>query len=376
MAILDSTKIDYLYKKLGYGVADTTTSKSPSNESIASPLLIRGDIVWINSSSIPNTAPSANTSVVAVYTGNVAIKTTNDGTSPTNRTWLTSLTDWIGTEFGATYQPRVWAAPSATANAAATGTRLYPDGSGNNDAWFFDPQSGVLNFPDTNVPTAVTGNVIFIEGYRYISSKGLASLTSNTGNITFSASTISTNLTSANIYLVPTGNGIVQMSGNAVSIPSGNTALEQSGVPNGSIRYNTDISSPEFYNGNAWVSMTAQVSYQTFTGNGAGNTFPLTQSTTTGGVLVSLNGVQQTPGAAYTVANTSITFSEIPASTDTIDVRYIATGQTSGLNLIGNNVPASSSSSGIAGQVAYNSSYVYICVATNTWIRANIQNSF
>ena len=378
MAVTDAQKVDYLWKKVGFGVAktDTSANKSASNEANASPLLIRGDSMWVYSSLIPNTAPAANSAIVRVYTGTTAVQMVNDTTSTTNRTWVTNLSDWISTEFGSTYQPRMWAAPAGTANAAATGTRLFPDGSGNNDAWFFDPQAGLLNFNDTNVPTSVAGNVVFIEGYRYIGSKGILSVSSNTGNITFSGTTISSDLASANITLQPTGNGTVIMTGNAVAIPSGNTARQQSGVPAGSLRYNTDLVTPEYYTGNAWIPVTTSVSYQTFTGNGTGNTYPLNQTTTTGGVLVSLNGVQQTPGVAYTVSNASITFTETPETTDTVDVRFIAPGQTSGLNLIGNNVPASSSSYGVAGQVAYNSNFVYICVAANTWIRSNIVSSF
>ena len=216
MAISDSQKVDYLYKKLGFGVGKTDTSavKSPSNESIASPLLIRGDTVWVYSNQIPSSAPAANSSIVTVYAGTTAIKSTNDGTSSTNRTWLTNLGDWIGSEFGATYQPRVWAAPSATANAAATGTRLFPDGSGNNDAWFFDPQSGILNFSDTNVPTAVAGNVIFIEGYRYVGTKGL---TTALGNITFTGSNISTNELNANLTFIANGVGYIVAAGNLIT---------------------------------------------------------------------------------------------------------------------------------------------------------------
>lgn len=180
----------------------------------------------------------------------------------------------------------------------------------------------------------------------------------------------------ANVYIVPTGAGIVSMPiTTAVAIPSGNTAQEPGGAPAGSIRYNTDSSTPEFYNGNVWVAMTSAIGYQTFTGNSTGNTYPLTQSTTTGGVLVSLNGVQQTPGVAYNVSGNVIVFTEIPLTTDTVDVRYIAAGQTSGLSL-GGIVPTSSTSAGTKGQVTYNSNYVYICVDTNTWIRANIQSTF
>lgn len=180
----------------------------------------------------------------------------------------------------------------------------------------------------------------------------------------------------ANVYLSPTGNGIVVLTGtSAVAIPSGNTVQEPSGVPEGSMRYNTDTTSPEFFNGNSWIAMTAAIGYQTFTGNGTGNVYPLSQTTTTGGVLVSLNGVQQTPGVAYTVSGNVIGFTEIPLSTDTVDIRYIAPGQSGGLTL-SENTPATSTSAGTVGQVSYDSNYVYICVATNTWIRANIQSSF
>lgn len=180
----------------------------------------------------------------------------------------------------------------------------------------------------------------------------------------------------ANIILVPTGTGIVSMPiTTAMAIPAGNTAQEPGGAPAGSIRYNTDITSPEFYNGNSWVAMSTSVAYQTFTGNGSGNVYPLSQTTTTGGVLVSLNGVQQTPGTAYTVTGNVITFTETPLLTDTIDIRYIASGQSIGLNL-SENVPGTSTSSGTKGQVSYDSNYVYICVADDVWIRANIQTTF
>jgi hypothetical protein len=284
MAITDSQKVDYLYKKLGYGVAKTDTSavKSPSNEGNASPLLIRGDTLWVSSGNVPASAPSSNTSIVAVYTGTAAVKTVNDGTSSTNRTWLTNLPDWIGSEFGATYQPRVWAAPSATANAAASGTRLFPDGSGNNDSWFFDPQSGILNFADTNVPTSVAGNVVFIEGYRYIGPKGVANAT---GNIIFSNVTITNNFANANIYLTPTGSGQVVVNSNLTANAGiQNTVIGNTGAAAG---YFTSLTSTNFNtNGNATINgltvnnsvtigstlgVTGNVTANYFIGNFAGN---------------------------------------------------------------------------------------------------------
>ena len=48
MAISDGQKVDYLFKKLGFGITktDTNANKVAANESIASPLLLRGDKVW------------------------------------------------------------------------------------------------------------------------------------------------------------------------------------------------------------------------------------------------------------------------------------------------------------------------------------------
>lgn len=37
-----------------------------------------------------------------------------------------------------------------------------------------------------------------------------------------------------------------------------------------------------------------------------------------------------------------------------------------------NATPVSASSVGTAGQIAYDSTHIYVCVATNTWMRANL----
>ena len=44
MAITDTKKVDYLWKKLGYGVtkSDTNSAKKAPNEAISSPLLLNG----------------------------------------------------------------------------------------------------------------------------------------------------------------------------------------------------------------------------------------------------------------------------------------------------------------------------------------------
>ena len=181
MAISDSQKVDLLVKKL-FGVAKTDTAavKSPSNESIASPMLLRGDQVWADSGDIPATPPTSSTSAVEVLTGNSgAVACSMDSTATTNRTWKTGLTDWIPIEFGANYQVKVWAAASGSATPTSIGIPLFPDGSGNNDSWYFDYQAGVLNFADTNIPSALAGKIIYVEGYRYVGTKGITNAINN-----------------------------------------------------------------------------------------------------------------------------------------------------------------------------------------------------
>jgi hypothetical protein len=85
------------------------------------------------------------------------------------------------------------------------------------------------------------------------------------------------------------------------------------------------------------------------------------------------------------MADNSKKLSELPtasnvASTDRILVLRDPTGSPStrtvtvatiGANMVfSNSVPANSSSNGITGTIRYDSSYVYVCVANNTWKRA------
>lgn len=168
MAISDSKKVDYLWKKLGYGASKTDTNdrKKAPNEAIVSPLLIRGDRMWGESSLIPNVKPSATQGIVEIYD---AVETTEDGTSTPKRTWLTNIIDWIPPEFGSTYQVKVYIDNPSATNPQSTGTQIFATGSGNNDEWFFDYQSGLLHFIGDNLPSQLTGNKkVYIEGAVYV----------------------------------------------------------------------------------------------------------------------------------------------------------------------------------------------------------------
>jgi len=184
MSITESQKVDYLWKKVGYAATktDTGTLKDATNEEIASPLLIRGDKTWNEASQIPSTKPASTSGVVTVYTTSAPVECATIATASTSRSWKTNLTDWISPEFSpvdGSYLVNVYIHTAGNAGtAAASGTQVLGAGSGNNDEWFFDYQSGVLHFIGTSLPNGVsfTGKSVYISGARYTGTIGLQNL--------------------------------------------------------------------------------------------------------------------------------------------------------------------------------------------------------
>jgi hypothetical protein len=187
MAISDSQKVDLLWKKVGFAKAktDTNSNKFAPNEATASKAKISASQILQQSSSIPGTQPASNTSIVEVYSDSVGntLLTTEDTTATDNRTWTTGVTNWVDPSFGATYQLKVYAAASGTANPQTNGTQLFETGSGSEDQWYFDYDAGILNFIGTNLPSAIgtgTANVIYVAGAKYVGAFGVGGLDTST----------------------------------------------------------------------------------------------------------------------------------------------------------------------------------------------------
>ena len=353
MALADSTKVDFLWKKLGYGVAKTAppSNKEAFNESIPSPLLMRGDNVWQSSGDIPGVKPSATSSIVQIYQdaagGTATVECTEDLTSPDNQTWKTNLTNWIPTEFGSTYLVSVYVDDAGEAAPQSTGTKLFQSGSGNEDGWFFDYQAGVLNFNGDNIPsqigTGVTGKSIYIVGARYVGPFGVGG-GSTIGNLTVTDTTVSTTNAGSDIILQVTGNGTVTIdTTTALQIAVGTTAQRPVAPSTGDLRFNSTNTSVEVYDGSAWVNVgqdTTTITSQAFAGDNSTVAFTLNATATTASVIVSINGTVQTPTTAYAVSGTTLTFTEAPASGDAIEVRQITatTTVTSLTNGTGNSI--------------------------------------
>jgi|TARA_R110002153_G_scaffold24508_6_gene78254 hypothetical protein len=181
MAISDSQKVDLLWKKVGFSKAktDTNANKKAPNESIVSEAIIRPSQIWNQSASIPVVIPSSSSSLVTVYSDALSntVECVEDSTASNNRTWKAGSTNWIPPLFGATYQLKVYASTASDSTPQTNGTQLFETGSGSEDQWFFDYQSGTLNFIGDNLPTDIgtgTSNVIYISGARYSGAVGLS----------------------------------------------------------------------------------------------------------------------------------------------------------------------------------------------------------
>jgi len=334
MAVSIAQYVDLLFKKL-QGVAKTANAnvKSASNESIASPAFLRGDIIWMQSNQITGTA-GAIAGIANAQTGANSIQCTADTTVPLiggiRPTWLSNVTYWIPQELGSTWLPKVFVGPPGAGNIEATGTQIFSAGIGGVGEYYFDTQAGVLNFIGETIPTVLTsGNVVYISGYQYVGALGVTNQPGNTniGNLRISNTTITTDGTIANIYIQPVGNGIVSINTTTgLLIPVGNTAQQPSPASTGTVRFNTTLNLPEVYNGSAWSPFSVPVTNQTLYGNGIDTTFTLNRSTTTEAVLVIVNGLTQVPNQSYAMSpspSTNLVFSEAPAISDTIDIRFL-----------------------------------------------------
>ena len=322
MAIADAKKVDYLWKKIGYGATktDTNANKAAPNEAIASPLLLRGDKTWNQASSIPASQPGSTTGVVTVYPTSAPNETTADATSTTSRSWKTGLTDWIPPEFGASYGVKVYIHTTGQAgSAASSGTRVFAAGSGNNDEYFFDYQSGVVHFIGTNLPNGVnfSGKTVYVCGARYSGTLGLQNNVSDTGDFGFSGNKMSTGSSNADMEFDTAGTGkYLFHADTAIVVPTGSTAQRPT-AQEGVLRFNTTTGQYEVsQDGSTYTNLrtdanAADITKDIFAGDGSTQQFTMTSTPTDeNNIVVYVDGVMQEPDQNYTISGTTINFGE------------------------------------------------------------------
>lgn len=80
--------------------------------------------------------------------------------------------------------------------------------------------------------------------------------------------------------------------------------------------------------------------------------------------------VSELPTAANVASTDRILVLRDPSGTPS--VRTVTMSDLSANLIVSNSAPANSTANGIAGTIRYDASYVYVCVANNTWKRANL----
>ena len=124
----------------------------------------------------------------------------------------------------------------------------------------------------------------------------------------------------------------------SIVLPHGTTAQRPSNASSqtGMIRFNTTNNGLEIYDNSAWTPVGTTtftvIADEQFNGDGSNVAFTLGSSQTTNSCIVSINGIVQIPGTAYSVSGTYptcvLTFTEAPSVGDLIDVREITTTTT------------------------------------------------
>jgi len=345
MAISQTQLVDILYKKLsGVSKTDTSTAKSPSNEANASPQLSPGTTIWQQDYLIPGVTvlPSSNSSVVTVYRDSLssAVQATSLSESIANETWTTNLTNWIPPQFGAGYQVKLYAGPAGSST-PSNYVNLPPAGSGNADSWYFDYSAGIVNFADTNVPSAVTGaNVVYVVGARYTGVQGITTFANlQIANISITGNTISGNINGLSFGSnVTAGNLTITNLYNSNGTPFSNYG-------------NAQVAAYLPYYGGNVSAANVTISTGLFWSNGVSALAPTYGNTQVGAYLTTYAGNI----TAGNVVSANVYVDTILPDANTVTVF----GTTSAIGLpVGGNVARPSSPN--AGQLRYNSDYASI----------------
>jgi hypothetical protein len=81
------------------------------------------------------------------------------------------------------------------------------------------------------------------------------------------------------------------------------------------------------------------ITNQTIDPDGSSVTYILNQATTAVGILVTINGISQTPNDSYTVTGNAITFAEALLATDVVQIRFLSGSTNNGVVYTANTLP-------------------------------------
>lgn len=102
------------------------------------------------------------------------------------------------------------------------------------------------------------------------------------------------------------------------------------------------------------------------------NTFTLNY--TVGFLDVYVNGVKLAPSDFTATNGTSVIFNESTYGGEVVDFHAFNTPSTGVSPNVLHNPPTTSSSTGLPGQMSYDASYLYVCIAPDSWKRASLSS--
>ena len=115
----------------------------------------------------------------------------------------------------------------------------------------------------------------------------------------------------------------------AIEMPAGTTADRPTVSKAGDLRFNTETSKMEYFDGSAFSQFSKEgnvaITQDSFTGDGSTTAFTMSQSVTSNQaqrVVVAVGNVYQNPASAYALSGTSITFTSPPGAAETITVLH------------------------------------------------------
>ena len=200
----------------------------------------------------------------------------------------------------------------------------------------FDGTTFTVGGSDSSVFTATTAGVIGASGAATIA--GLANLNGgiavDSDKFTVSAAGAGVITTLAVGGALQAGSALTVASTGSIMLAKGTTAQRPTGAT-GMFRYNTTGNNLEYYDNTGWKSLSSDFTVatsQTFNGDDSTTDFTLSALTGTdtyssAGVLVMLNGVVQEPTTVYGMNADGVTleFTTAPATGDLIEVRKFTT---------------------------------------------------
>ena len=158
----------------------------------------------------------------------------------------------------------------------------------------------------------------------------IVSPAAHVGNIAVEGNTISATDANGNVVISANGAGTAVFTGsNGIVLPVGDSSTRPTSPTVGVTRFNQERLLVETWDGTRWAEVGPNYVNPlslTFTGDGSTVQYPLPFGSTSNGIIVSINGVVQVPGAAYLVGGANsdqLILDEPPVPGDVVEVRVI-----------------------------------------------------